>query len=238
MRSILLLVICVFSSASPLSVVAAQSWGGSVALTNDYFVRGISRSDHGAAVQADLHFASAAGLVGGLFASSVQIAPDEHRNAEVSAFLGYAWRSASPWQARIIASHYAYPWNDSGSQYDYDDLRADVDYQGWLNVSVVYSPNAPRYLPIAGLIGVSATSVEFNFTSPWHHRLAAAAGAGYSEVGGPGGAGYAYWSAGGIYDLAPLAFSLSYIGTTAAAETLYYSASARNRWAATLIWRF
>jgi uncharacterized protein (TIGR02001 family) len=238
MRSTVLSVICLCLSASPLTAAAAQSWGGSIAVTSNYFVRGISRSDHGVALQADVHFANAAGLVGGLFASTVQIAPDEHRNAEISAFLGYAWSTASPWQTKIIATHYAYPWNDSGSQYDYDELRADIDYQDWLNVSAVYSPNAPRYRPTTGLIGVTATSVEINLTSPWRHKVAAAAGVGYSRVGGPWGTSYAYWSLGGLYDLAPLAFSLSYIGTTAAAETLYYSAAARNRWAATLMWRF
>jgi uncharacterized protein (TIGR02001 family) len=218
--------------------LAARTWGGSVALTSDYLVRGISRSNQAAALQADLHLASTKGIVGGLSVSSVQIAPRERRNSELGAFLGLAWNVGAAWQARIMANHYSYPWNAAGSKYDYDEVSAEATYLDWLNFNVMYSPNSPRYLPYAGLIGVTAKSYEVNLQQPWRRQWAVSAGVGYSQVAGPAAEDYTYWSVGGLYEQAPLSFSVSYISTSAAARNLFYDAAAHNRWSATLVWRF
>lgn len=201
-------------------------------------MRGISRSNHDPAVQGDLHISTAPGLIGGLFASSVQIASGERRNTEVSAFVGFAWNRSGDWRARVLATHYSYPWNEAGSHYNYDELSVDAGYQDWLNLSVVYSPNAPRYVPHEGLIGVTAKTAELSLYSPWRRRFAATAGVGYSQIAGPDGAGYTYWSAGAVYDRAPWSISVSYDNTSAAAKYLFYNAAAHDRWMATLIWRF
>jgi len=216
----------------------ADIWGGSIGLTSDYFVRGISRSNDQAALQADLHFATSSGVFGGIFASTVQIDSYDSRNVEISGFLGFAWNAGDDWRQKIVVEHYIYPWDEYGSQYAYDELSFDTAYQDWLDVAVVYSPNSPRYVPYAGLISAADKSMELNLQSPRRHRLAATAGVGYSYEDGPYAAGYTYWSLGADYDLAPLSLSLSYVDTTAAAKALFYNEAARGRWAATLIWRF
>jgi uncharacterized protein (TIGR02001 family) len=230
-----LLLSFLFASTPTLAV---DSWGGSIGVTSDYLVRGISRSNHAAALQADLHIASGFGLIGGLFASTTRFSADDHRDVELGALVGFAWAGSSPWRAKILASHYSYPWNAAGSQYNYDELNIDADFREWLDVSVMYSPNSPRFVRYEGLIGVTEKSAEVNFRTPRRHRLAGTAGVGYAEVSGPDGAGYAYWSAGGIYDLAPWSFSLSYVNSSAAARYLFYNAAARDRWTATVIWQF
>ncbi len=217
---------------------AAESWGGSLAVTNDYLVRGISRSNHGIAVQTDLHVATDGGLIGGVFASSVKFDAEDHRNAEFSAFLGFAWQPNSAWSSKILASYYGYAWNDSGSQYNYVELSLEAAYDDWLDLNVIFSPNAPRYVMDRGLAGVAAESAEITLRTPWRHRVAATAGVGYSHLGGPSGGGYAYWSAGGVINLAPWAVSLSFVDTNAEAAALFYSAAAHNRWTATVIRRF
>jgi len=216
---------------------AAESWGGSLGATSDYLVRGISRSNHGAAVQADLHVAVDGGLIGGVFASSAQFDPGDHRNAELSAFVGFAWQAGSAWRTKILGSYYSYPWNDSGTQYNYAEFGFEAAYDDWLDIDVVYSPDAPRHIAHKGLVGVSAQSADITVRTPWHHRLAATGGVGYSHLGGPGG-GYAYWSAGGIVNLGAWSISLSYVNTASEASALFYSAAAHDRWAATAIWRF
>jgi uncharacterized protein (TIGR02001 family) len=218
--------------------VGADGWGGSIGLTSDYFVRGISRSDGQPALQGDLHFSTTSGFFGGLFASTVQIDPYDPRNVELSGFLGFAWSASDDWHQKIVLDHYSYPWNQAGSKYDYDELTVDAAYQDWLDFAVVYSPNAPRYVSYAGLFKAAAESVEVNLQSPRRHRLAATAGVGYSYESGADAAGYVYWSVGADYDLAPVSLSLSYIDTTAAAKALFYNEAARGHWAATLIWRF
>jgi uncharacterized protein (TIGR02001 family) len=230
--------VCLCASLLPRTNHAAESWGGSFAVTSDYVVRGISRSNQGAAAQADLHVATDSGLIGGAFASSVKFDPEDSRSAELSAFIGYAWQPGGAWRAKVLASYYGYAWNDSGSQYNYVELGFEAVFDDWLDMGLVYSPDTPRYVARRGLAGVAAESAEVSARTPWRHHMAATAGVGYSQLGGPGGGGYVYWSAGGVLDLAPWSVSLSYVDTSAEAAALFYSAAAHNRWTATVIWRF
>lgn len=217
---------------------AADVWGGSVGLTSDYLVRGISRSDNQAALQLDLHYLNASGFLAGLFASNTRIDPDDPRDVELNAFLGFAWNAGNDWRGKVLASHYAYPWNRDGSGYDYDELDADLAFQEWLDVGIVYSPNSPRYVPYRGLLAVSSESAEVDLQRPLLDKLSGTAGVGYSYFAGPEPAGYAYWSIGAAYDLAPVTLALSYVDTTAGAKALFYNAAADHRWTGTVIWRF
>ncbi len=219
----------------PRGLMAADSWGGSIAATSDYLVRGISRSNQDPAVQADLHVATNSGLIAGMFASSTQIDPREGHDAEISALVGFAWRASSAWNAKILASYYAYPWNERGSRYNYTELTIEAAYSDWLNINVEYSPDA-RYL-LNYSPGVSATSAEITVRTPVRHRMAATAGIGHSQFSG-GVGGYTYWSAGGVIDLSPWVISLGFVDTDAYARTLFYSDAAHDRWSATVIWRF
>jgi uncharacterized protein (TIGR02001 family) len=228
----------VIASLVPGLLSAAEVWGGSLAATSDYLVRGISRSNQHGAVQADVHVGFESGFIGGVFASSAQFDSSDSRNAEVSAFAGFSPRQTGPWRTKVLVSYYSYLWNDSGSQYNYAELTLEAAYDNWLDFDVVYSPDAPRYLRNRGLTGVSSTSAEVNLRSPWRRHFAAAAGAGYSELGGPNGRGYAYWSAGGVADFAPCSISLFFVDTGANAKKLFYSGAAHDQWTATVIWRF
>lgn len=218
--------------------MGADQWGGSIAITTDYFVRGISRSNDRAALQLDLHYLNTAGLVAGFFASNTQIDPQEPRDVELDAFLGYVWSVGDDWQAKAIAGYYSYPWNAAGSQYNYAELDLGVTYQHWLDFRVSYSPNSPRYIPYRGLVGVTAESAEVDLQRPVLGKLSGTAGIGYYALHGPDVTGYTYWSVGAAYDLAPVSLALSYIDTTAAAKALSYNAAAGGRWTGTVIWRF
>jgi uncharacterized protein (TIGR02001 family) len=218
--------------------VGADVWGGSLDITSNYLVRGISRSNDQAALQLDLHYSNTSGFVAGLFASNSQNDPESSRDAEVDAFVGFAWTAGSDWRGKILASHYAYPWNRAGSGYDYDELDVDLAFQDWLGVSLVYSPNAVRFLPYDGLIGVSSESLEVNLQRPVVGKLSATAGVGYSRYEGPDSADYAYWSVGAAYTIAPLSLVVSYVDTTAGAKALFYNAASGGRWIGTIIWRF
>ena len=94
--------------------VAADLWGGSLALTSDYFVRGISRSNDRAALQLDLHYINTSGFLAGLFASNTQIDPGEPRDAELSGFLGYVWSAGTDWHGKILGSSLQLPVESRG----------------------------------------------------------------------------------------------------------------------------
>jgi uncharacterized protein (TIGR02001 family) len=219
---------------------AADAWAGSLGLTSDYFVRGISRTNDQAALQLDLHYASAAGFLAGVFASNVQINSSQSRDVELSGFIGFAWNLDADWRSKLLVSHYAYPWNQAGTHYNYDEADLDLAYQGWVHVSLEYSPNAPRFLPLpySRLIGVTEKSAEVDVQRQIVGKLSATAGVGYTFLDGPDSGGYVYWSAGAAYDLQSVSLALSYVNTSAEAKALFYNAAASGRWAATAIWRF
>jgi uncharacterized protein (TIGR02001 family) len=217
--------------------VGADVWGGSVGVTSDYFLRGISKSNDQPALQLDLHYLNASGFVAGLFASNTQIEPSESRDVELSGFLGYVRSLGSDWQGKLLASHYSYPWNHQGSQYNYDEIELQAAYRGWLSISLAYSPNSPRFL-YHGLVGVTAEWVELSLQRPVLGKLSGTAGIGYYYFDSEDAAGYAYWSVGVAYDLAPVSLALSYVGTSAEANALFYNAAGGGRWTGTVIWRF
>ena len=217
---------------------AADSWGGSLGVTSDYIVRGISRSNDQPALQLDLHYVNTSGFIAGAFASNTRIDPDAPADVELDAFVGFAWTAGNDWRGKILASHYAYPWNHHGSGYDYDEVDVETAFHDWLSAALIYSPNAPRYVPYAGLIRVTSKAAEVTLQRPLLARLSAAAGLGYSRYEGPDAAGYGYWSAGISYDLAPVSLTLSYVNTTSGAKALFYNDAETRRWSGTVIWRF
>ena len=219
---------------------AADEWGGSVALSSDYFVRGISRSSDHAALQLDLHYSNRNGFVAGVFASNTQIDSKDREDAELSAFIGFVWNIDEVWRARVLASHYAYPWNRAGSHYNYDELDLDVSYQGWLHLDLGYSPNSPRFLPFPyrGLIGVTEKSAEVSAQRQIVGKLSLTAGVGYSFLDGPDSGGYLYWSGGAAYDFRSFTLALARVDTSAGAKALFYNAAATGQWTGTLIWHF
>ena len=104
----------------------------------------------------------------------------------------------------------------------------------------MYSPNSPRYTKYLGLISVASESAEINVRRPLPvlRRLTVMAGIGYSHYGGPNSEGYAYWSLGAAYDLAPVSLVMSYVDTSSGAKALFYNAASQGRWTGTVIWRF
>jgi uncharacterized protein (TIGR02001 family) len=219
---------------------ATDEWAGSIGLTSDYFVRGISRTSNEPALQLDVHYYNSNGFLAGGFASNSQINSSEPKDVELSGYIGFAWDLSSDWRSKLLASHYAYPWNRAGAQYNYDEVDLDVAYQGWLHFSLDYSPNSPRFVPYPyeGLISVAEKSVEMTVQRPIVGKFSATAGLGYSFLDGPESGGYVYWSVGAAYDLKSVSLVLAYVDTTAEAKALFYNAAAAGRWTGTAIWRF
>ena len=229
---------CLCLPASRQGLCAAEVWGGSLAATSDYVVRGISRSDNGPAFQGDWHVATDQGIIGGVFGSSERVNPTAARSVELSAFLGVAWQAGDVWRLKTVASYYLYPWSRAASKYRYSEFDVEALYDDWLDVNLMYSPDTPRYSGYFGLKSARADSIDINVHTPWRRRLAASAGIGYASFAGSDGGGFGYWSLGAALDLAPVTLSLSYAGAASGAVDLFYTAAVRRRVVATAIWRF
>jgi uncharacterized protein (TIGR02001 family) len=220
--------------------IAADSWGGSIDLTSDYLVRGISRTDDQAALQLDLHYAHSSGFLAGFFASNTRIEGAEPRDVELSGFLGWGWNISPDWNTKVMVSHYDYPWNRRGSSYNYDEVNVDVSYQAWLHVNVEYSPNSPRFIhaPYDVLTGEDQKSAEISLQRQIWRKLSLIGGIGYSFLDGAEPEGYTYGSAGAAYDFRSVSLVVLYVNTSDAAKALFRNEAASNRWTGTVIWRF
>jgi uncharacterized protein (TIGR02001 family) len=216
---------------------SADGWGGSLALTSDYFVQGITRTNDLEALQLDLHYVDRAGWIAGLFASNTQIDPYQHRDVEFNGYVGFAWTGSGDWHGRVLGSYYVYPWSAEGSRYNYGELDVDLGYQSWLDITLTYSPDSPRFSD-DGTLSVASESVELDLQHALIGKFSAGGGVGYREMGGPNGTGYAYSSVWAAYDLAPVVLTVSYVDTSAGAKTLFYDNAATGRWVGTVIWRF
>lgn len=217
---------------------AADLWGGSLGLTSDYIVRGVSRSDDRAALQLDLHYLDSSGFAAGLFASDARIDGNAPHDVELSGFLGFAWSAGEDLNGRLLASHYSYPETQNGYQYHYDEVDLDLTYRGWVQLSLSCSPNTPDYLPTGQTRHVSAETAEIGLHHTLIGRLSGVVGVGYYFLSGPYPSGYGFGSAALAYDLAPLSLSVTYVKTTTEANSLFYDTARGGRWIGTVIWRF
>jgi uncharacterized protein (TIGR02001 family) len=218
--------------------VWADAFGGSLDVTTDYLVRGISRSDDHSALQLDLHYLDTSGFVADFFTSSTQFEPNASRDAELSAYLGYVWAEGPDWQGKILIGDYSYPWNQAGSFYNYNEIALEAGYRDWLRIDIAFSPDTRRYYYDRGTVRVQAEWAELNLQHSLIGKLSATAGIGYYEMDGAQATGYGYWSIGAAYDLAPVSLAVSFVGASGDANLLFYNAAVGGRWTGTVIWRF
>lgn len=238
-RRWLVAVTLVFSAIGPAAKSgAADGWGGSIGVTSDYLVRGVSRSADDPSVQGDFHFTSLSGFIAGAFASSAKINPGDGTGAEVGAFVGFTWRASENWRLKTLLNQYAYAGARDSDNYDYDELVLDASYEDWLGLSVEYSPNFRRYVRYHGLVRAASTSAELNLQHPIYKKLFLTGGVGYSYQSGPNAGGYVYGSVGAACDLSPFTLAVSYIDTSEEAKSLFYEQVPSGQWAGTVIWRF
>jgi uncharacterized protein (TIGR02001 family) len=217
----------------------ADLWGGSVDITSDYLVRGISRSNDQAALQLDLHYVADSGFIAGAFASNTQLDHHAPRDAELSGYIGFTWPFANDWRGKVFASYYAYPWNVEGAQYNYGELEFGAAYRDWLEIRLSYSPDSPRFSPVSYYLeSVTAESGELNLQRQLWGKLLGTGGIGYSHLAGPAPIGYGYGSVGLAYDWSPVVLALSFVDTTSAANRVFYRSAAGSHWIGSIIWRF
>ena len=222
----------------PVHARAGERWGGSVALTTDYRLRGISQSDESPAVQIDLHYDAASGWLAGLWASTIRRNRYQPTSGEVDALVGYRWAIDSDWSAKLTAVHYMYPWDSLAHSYDYDELIAATAYRDRAFLTVAYSPDAVPF-PARWQAGrPAALSYELTLRLPLAASLFGSGGVGHYQLHDQQASSYWYWSAGLGYGLERLHFDLTYFGTSSIANSLFYDEVAGNRWAGTVTWSF
>jgi uncharacterized protein (TIGR02001 family) len=222
---------------SATSAHARDGFGGSVAVTTDYLYRGLSQTRGEPALQGAVQWTSSAGWNVGLWASTVEFAPDLGPRFEVDLHAARSWALGSDWSVQVGWVHYAYP-DDDGFDYDYDELTASLSFQQRLTLNIAWSPNTTQFGNHEIVREKQAVAYELTGMQPINSRLSLCAGAGYYDVSELFGVGYWYWNVGVTFMWDALQVDVMRIDTDATAEELYAYPASGGRWTAALSWRF
>jgi uncharacterized protein (TIGR02001 family) len=231
----------VFISLLPAQSPAQDVWGGSLTVTSDYRVRGLSKTGGDAAMQGGLHALLAPGWMVGAWASNVSRDRGNSSAIEVDAYAGYAWNLARDWDAKVVLTHYWHPNDPAVASYDYDEISASLAFRSQLIATVAWSPNSKYFARYQGSWHTEeGASVSYEVTGlhPLTTALALTAGAGYNDLQQLFGAGYWYWNVGLSYAMGPVQLDVSRIDSDSMARQLFGSTVTEAGWSAAISWRF
>ena len=240
MRALPFLLLAVVLTAT---ATAADRIGGSVGVTSDYRLEGLSLSAGTAAVQAELHFQQPVEDRGawyaGLWASSVRLGNQTSSSAQIGGFVGRQWALGPDWMGSVGVSHYAHPWNALLRHYDYDELTVGASFRDRVKFTAAYSPDTDLYSHYGFIENRRSLAYELAGTLPVRGPLAASIGIGFRDVSDFfNTTGYWYGSAGLTYDRGRLHASVLRIQTDGTAQRLFYDDIVQPAWVGTLLWTF
>jgi uncharacterized protein (TIGR02001 family) len=232
---------CALAVLQPIDAHAQDSWGGSLTVTSDYRVRGISKTHGDAAIQGGLHAQLTPGWIIGGWASSVSRDRNGSSTIELDVYTGYAWNIAKDWDTKATLTHYAYPNDATRTNYDYDEITTSLIFRSQVAATIAWSPNTKYFTRYQGRWSTQeGASVAYELTGmqPITSALAVTAGVGYNDLVSLFDAGYWYWNAGFTYSMGPLQLDVSRIDSDAIAEELFGATASASGWSAAISWRF
>jgi uncharacterized protein (TIGR02001 family) len=226
-----------------LPSVAQEDWGGSLSVTSDYRVRGISQTVDEAAVQGGLHARFDRGWLVGAWGSTIDRYRGPSAELELDLYLGFAWNIAPDWDGKVLVTHYAYPNDPATADYDYDEVALSLAYRSQLVATIVWSPNTTyfgRNPHAATWAAENGTTLAYELTGlqPLTSWLALSAGVGYNDLGELFYTGYWYWNAGLSCSFGALQVDLARIDSDAVAAQLFGDTTTEAGWSAAVSWRF
>ena len=213
-------------------------WSGSVAVTTDYVLRGVSQSYGGAALQAGLNYQNPGGWFAGAWGSNVDPYPFATSAVEFDLYTGYGVALSPDFTARASYTRYVYAWDRRPKRYDYGEFAATVAYRDLLAATVSYQPDSTRFSALGYAAHKPAAAYELTARWPLPAGFALVGGGGYYDLTRLYGVGYWSGSAGlgvvrGRFELDVTRFFSDHT-----VRRLFGDASADGRWVASVVWRF
>ena len=206
--------------------------------TSDYVSRGVTRSAGAPSVQADGHYLWSSGWFAGVSAASIRRTPNSPTTAELTGYFGDTRAFTGTWSGRMTAAHYEYPGITPSQPYNYDELSGSLIYRDRLVLMVTVSPDRGVDSTRGTVSNRTALAYDLTLHQLLPLGLSANWGVGYYDLHQLVGVGYVYWNAGLGYEVGAVHFDLSYLGTNANAQSLFYDNAATNRLVATVLWGF
>jgi uncharacterized protein (TIGR02001 family) len=235
-----LLVACLVAQAgAPLPALAADgTWNGSLALTSDYVLRGISQNYGKPAWQGGLSYRGGQGWYAGAWASTIEPYPYGRHPVELDGFAGYAWSIGQSWNARANYTRYAYVFDERRVSYDYDEFALSLGFQDRLAATVSWQPDSSGY-SVLGYAQRSPTwAWELSGRQPLARGLSLTASAGYYDTRRLYGEGYGAGSLGLSYSHRHFELEVNRFFVNSTVYRLFDDASADGEWVASLVLRF
>ncbi len=212
----------------------AVEWRATAAVATDYVERGVSRPRGGDVVQGSLNLRHRSGLWAGLFASNVEFIDegamfDDGADIEVDYSVGYGRAVGERWAVDVSLNFYRFPGARSFVDYDYRELRLDLDYRGIVAASVAYSDDYSGYYKGGFASNGRAVSYELGVTRPFARRWAWHIAAGHADLGQVVGASHQYWRAGVAWEIGRLAVDAGWYASDGVGRRVYGDSEAGGR---------
>ncbi len=215
----------------------AQRLQAHVALSSDYVVRGVSRSQGDATLQAQLGADLGAGWSAGLAAATMNLNPGPGPNRELGLYLSRARSLHRDWTVAGTLAAYFFSSQIPGLPYDYREARVDLSWRERVQLGVAVSPD----YSVRTRRGVLRTRTAIDYTltvsQPVSSSIALSAGIGQYDLSDGLGLRFSYWSAGAVYTGRRLSVALTWTGAEPVTRTLFNAAATGDRLVGTLSWR-
>jgi uncharacterized protein (TIGR02001 family) len=205
-----------------------------LSVSSDYVVHGITRSQGGPVVQAQLGWTGESGLMIGAWLSTLDLNPGPGPNRELDPYIAKRWALSPDWSLRTDVTRYMFRPRFGHTQYDYTELRGALAFRDVVDLAVSWAPDYSGYSWVGSAHGRTMVTYEASAHLPATRWIGFNAGIGRRDLQQAFGASYWYWSAGTEAHFNPLSLALTWIGTSDAATKLYGSEYAGNRVVATL----
>ncbi len=224
--------------AVAVSLAARAGPGGSVDITSDYVLRGVSQSAGKAAWQGDAHWDFPAGWSAGVWASQVSLAP-ESDSWELDSYLQWHRALSADLALGASATYYSYPGDPRPVDYNYTELSLSLLWRDQIRVAASWTPRITLYSYEDGL---ATDEQALSLEASWHRdlpaRLDLTAGIGLYYPPGLDNASYAYGDATLGWKYGHWRVNLAWIWAQDTTHRQYSSGPVGGPFAATLAWVF
>lgn len=215
----------------------ADSWTGSLGLSTDYRLRGISYSDRHATPTLDTTYRLDTGWAFGAGLAALDRDADRRRLL-LSASINRAWQFDADWSGELGLAHSHYTGSSQRRAYNTDEFGATLLWRGRFSASVLALPRSRRFDSAGQLHLGPAYAAEFGLRQPLFGALAFDAGFGYFDSHAGSRRGYAYGNAGLAWAQGPAQLFLSYIASQARQREFASAERAADGWVGSLLWEF
>jgi uncharacterized protein (TIGR02001 family) len=214
----------------PTAFAAPPPWGGSVTLSSNHLLRGVSRSSNDPSLSGELHVRLPQGWFAGVWAASSRVRAVDDTSVDLAATLGLGGALGEHWSWRGSYAHYQSPWQTRPSWYRYNEFTFDLQLRDALLLSASWSPDTTAYSPYGTpVLRRDAFTGEASIQQPLGAGWRVHAGAGYHDLSAHLDEGYWYGSLGFGWAWSHWRADLSYVHPGAAARRVSLPGTARRR---------